>query len=456
MTIQKLRIAIVGAGPAGLYAAGHLLEERDIDVEIDILERLPTPWGLVRAAVAPDHPDKKRVADRLFDFHLQHPKVRFLGNIEVGTDVRHAELSQWYDAVIYSIGASSDTRMGIPGEELPGCRAAREFVSWYNGHPDFSDLQFDLSCERAIVVGNGNVALDVARILTTSVSELEKTDIADYALEALRTSRIKEVVLLGRRGHFQGAFHNPELEELEHLDGVDILIDGEDLPSDNEVVLDGADWETRRKVHTLRRLAKRPLSGADKRIVLRFLTSPVELLGDDKVRQLLVVRNHLEHDGQGNLKARPTEEESLLDTGLVLRAIGYRGHPFPGLPFDERRGVIANVDGRVCDNDTLVTGTYVTGWIKRGPKGVIGSNKKCARDTVRNLLEDFAAGRLTPASLDKEELFEVIKARTTELVTLPGWLQIDHLERQRGADKNRPRVKITDRRQLLQVSQQRP
>ena len=454
MSNQKLRIAIVGAGPAGIYAAGHLLEDRNFDVEIDMLERLPTPLGLVRAGVAPDHPDKKQVADRLFNFHLQHPKVRFLGNIEVGTDVRHAELAQWYDGVIYSVGASSDTRMGIPGEELPGCWAAREFVSWYNGHPDFSHLQFDLSCERAVVVGNGNVALDVARILTCPIRELEKTDIADYALAALKTSKVKEVVLLGRRGHFQGAFHNPELEELEHLEGVDIIIDGEDLPSDNEVVLDDADWETQRKINTLRRLAGRPLTGADKRIVLRFLTSPVELVGDSKVQQLLVVRNHLEHDEHGNLKARPTEEESLLDTGLVLRAIGYRGNPFPGLPFDERRGVIANVDGRVCDNEDIVTGTYVTGWIKRGPKGVIGSNKKCARDTVRNLLEDFTSGKLPPGSLNKDELLEELQTRVPDLVPLSGWLQIDRMERQRGVDADRPRVKITDRSQLLQYGQQ--
>jgi len=444
-----LRIAIVGTGPAAMYATEHLLEERVLAVEIDLYERLPSPWGLVRAGVAPDHPEKKWVVDRQFEFFIKNPRVRFFGNVEVGRDVRHAELSDWYDAVIYAVGANSDTRMGIPGEELPGCWAAREFVAWYNGHPDYSQLNFDLSCKRATIVGNGNVALDVARVLTTPVAELEKTDIADHALTALRDSNIKEVLILGRRGHLQSAFHNAELEELGHLPGVDVVVEVDDLPADNEVVMDGADWETQRKVVTLHYLAAQQNAWTDKRIVFRFLSSPVELLGNGKVEQVLVVANHLEHDETGQLKARATEEESLIDTGLVLRAIGYRGLPFPGLPFDECHGVIQNDNGRVVDRDTAVPGAYVTGWIKRGAKGIIGSNKKCARDTVRCLLADAEAGNLSAPSINAAAIFDELKQRQPRLVQLNDWRKIDHAERQAGRQQQRPRVKITDIKSML-------
>lgn len=446
---RPLRVAVVGAGPAGLYAVEHLLEKSGLDVEIDLYERLPTPWGLVRSGVAPDHPEKKLVIDRQFAFFLKNLRVRFIGNVEIGRDIRHAELAEWYDAVIYSVGANSDTRMGISGEELPGCWAAREFVSFYNGHPDYRHLKFDLSCERAIIVGNGNVALDVARILTMPVSELEKTDIADHALDILRTSKIREVVVLGRRGHLQGAFNNPELEELEHVRGVDVVVDGEDLPGENEVVMDGADWETLRKVKTLRRLVTRQPTAGNKRIVFRFLTSPIELLGDGKVEQVLVIRNHLERDEKGHLNARPTEDESILDAGLVLRAIGYRGTAFPGLPFDERRGVIQNQQGRVAENDHVLPGVYVTGWIKRGCRGIIGSNKKCSAETVHCLLEDMNAGRLTKATLDKEGVMAVVRERKPDVTLMSGWLAIDHAEREAGRLRGRPRVKVTDMTSLL-------
>lgn len=440
---RTYRIAIVGTGPAGMYATAHLLDLRDLNVEIDLYERLPTPWGLVRAGVAPDHPEKKLVIDRQFDYVFRHSKVRFIGNVAVGSDIRHVELADWYDAVIYAIGATGDTQMGIPGEELPGCWAAREFVAWYNGHPDFSHLQFDLSHERAVIVGNGNVALDVARILTMPVEELHKTDIADHALAALRTSSVKEVVILGRRGHIQAAFNNPELAELAELSGVDIIVETADLPSDNEVVMDNADWSARCKLNTLRNLAMRTVSNAEKRIVFRFLSSPTELVGSNKVEQVLIVQNRLEHNAQGKLQARATEIESLLDAGLVLRAIGYRGHPFPGLPFDVHRGVIQNRDGRVVDNDDVIPGAYVTGWIKRGPRGVIGTNKKCSRDTVRALLEDIDSNQLLPATLDADAVMAIVEQRQPDLVLRSDWLQIDHQEREAGRKQQRPRVKFT-------------
>ncbi|MCY4425941.1 MAG: FAD-dependent oxidoreductase [Halieaceae bacterium] len=441
-------VAIVGSGPAGMYAIEHLLEQTDLNVEIDLYEKLPTPWGLVRAGVAPDHPEKKLVVDRLFNYYLNHPRVRFIGNVEIGEDLRHAELAQHYDAVIYAIGATSDAQLGIPGEELEGSWAAREFVAWYNGHPEFSHLKFDLSCKHAVIVGNGNVALDVARILTTSPETLAKTDMADHAMDALRNSHIEEVTILGRRGPLQGAFNNPELEELQHLEGVDVVVDVEDLPAENEVVLDNANWETERKVKALARLAARQVSDAHKKITYCFLTSPVEFVGDDKVEQVLVVRNHLEHVEKGKLQARPTEEKSLLGTGLVLRAIGYRGNPFPGLPFDEHRGVIENQNGRVCDKGNVLPGVYVTGWIKRGPNGLIGTNKKCAAQTVQKLIEDTHA---SPASEDKSPaaLVEQLCQRNPKIVYLNNWQQIDHAERLAGRVQQRPRVKLTSIDQLF-------
>jgi ferredoxin/flavodoxin---NADP+ reductase len=451
-TALPLRVAVVGAGPAGMYAVEHLLETHGLAPDIDIFERLPNPWGLVRAGVAPDHPEKKLVVDRQFDFYLRDPRVRFIGNVEIGKDISHSELADWYDAVIYAVGAASDTRMGVPGEELPGCWGAREFVGFYNGHPDYSHLQFDLSCKRALVVGNGNVALDVARILTMAVTQLERTDIADQALDILSRSAIREVVVLGRRGFLQGAFHNPELEELEHLEGVDVVVEGEDLPRENDVILEGADWETRRKVTTLKRLAARRAGRSNKRIVLRFLSSPVELRGRGRVEQVLVARNHLEHDERGNLVARATDEQWMLDAGLVLRAIGYRGLPFPGLPFDDRRGVIRNIDGRVADAQGITPGAYVTGWIKRGCRGIIGSNKKCARDTVDNLLKDARAGRLPHARLNRDAVMAAIKQRKQGAVVLSSWLAIDHAEREAGRDLGRPRVKMTDVASMLKCA----
>jgi ferredoxin/flavodoxin---NADP+ reductase len=441
---SPLRIAVVGTGPAGMYAVGHILEARGPNIEVDLFERLPTPWGLVRAGVAPDHPEKKLVISRQFEFFLKSPRVHFFGNVDIGRDIRPAELSEWYDAVIYATGADGDTRMGIPGEDLRGCWSARQFVGFYNGHPDYRDLAFDLSCERAIVVGNGNVAFDVARMLTMSVAELARTDIADHALAVLRRSAIREVLILGRRSPLQGAFHNPELEELEHLEGVDVLVEGNDLPVDADALQHGVDWETLRKITTLRRFARRQPSTGNKRIVLRFLTSPVELLGDGKVERMVVARNHLERDLQGRLQARPSEEKSILATGLVLRAIGYRGSPFAGLPFDERLGVIRNRSGRVMDGDRVLAGAYVTGWIKRGCRGIIGTNKKCARESVDCLLEDIEAGRLIQHGLARDAVQAAVRSKKSNAVSRSGWLAIDHAERVAGRAQRRPRVKMTD------------
>ena len=426
-----------------MYGLEHLLEQQDFSVEIDLYEHLPVPWGLVRHGVAPDHPEKKLVADRLFNLFLGRPNVRFFGNVEIGSDITHTELSEWYDAVIYAVGANSDSKMGIPGENLPGSWAAREFVAWYNGHPDFADLDFDLSGKRAVVVGNGNVALDVARILTTPLEDLEKTDIADHALSALRKSNIEEVVILGRRSHLHAAYNNPELEEFSYLPGVEFKVEGDGLPSNDDKALYELDWVTKRKLKTLSRLAERKVDVTNKRIVFRFLSSPAELVGNGRVETIQVIRNRLELNEDGKMVARPTGEKTMIETGLVLRAIGYRGHPFPGLPFDESRGVIDNVVGRVADKGEVRPGVYVVGWIKRGPQGIIGTNKQCAAETVSHLLSDVSAGRIGDKSpLSSSEVSAAIAARKKDVVSESGWRKIDVSERRKGKRSGRPRVKF--------------
>lgn len=459
---RPLRVAIVGSGPAGMYAAGHLLGNpggtyvdgilmrlTDAAVEVDVFERLPTPWGLVRGGVAPDHPEKKLVA-RVFERIAARPGFRFFGNVEVGRDLQPAELAEWYDAVIYAVGASADPHLDIPGEDLAGCVSARQFVGWYNGHPDLADLRVDLTCERAVIVGNGNVALDVARILALHPNELAGTDIADHALEALRGSAIREVVILGRRDHCSAAFANPELDELAKLTDVDVAVDPPAIPTQAEARAAGADWNTRRKLETLRRFAARPAKAGSRRIVLRFLSAPVEFVGDTSVEGVLVCRNRLEPGSDGRMRAVPTDETSCITAGLVVRAVGYHGAPIPGIPFDKWRGVIPHEAGRVVDTGGVAPGSYVTGWIKRGPSGIIGTNKKCARDTVRSLLDDASSDRLpTRGTRNAEDVAALVRARRPTIVTYQDWKIIDRLERRNGRLAERPRVKLTRRSDLL-------
>lgn len=449
MTAPSYRVAIVGSGPAGIYAAQHLLRQRGIPVEIDLYEKLATPWGLVRAGVAPDHPEKKQIIDRQFAFTLANPHLCFLGNVELGRDIAPADLSAWYDATIYATGAGADKRMHVPGEDLPGCRSAREFVGFYNGHPDYSDLEFDRQSPLAVVVGNGNVALDVARMLTMPPAALATTDIADHALSALRNSQVREVILLGRRGPLQAAFANAELEELGRLGNVDIQVKGIKLPADGDEMLEQADWITRRKVQTLRQLAERPRAPDRKRIVFQFLCSPLELTGKDKVEQLLISHNRLERESQGNIIVEATGRQSVLQTNLVLRAIGYRGHAIRGLPFDERKGLIPNARGRVIDGAEINPGAYVTGWIKRGSRGIIGTNRKCAAETVAALLEDIALGRLHRSSLNRAAILSILCERQPQVVHLSDWKRIDRAERARGRPQGRTRAKFTRNDDLL-------
>jgi ferredoxin/flavodoxin---NADP+ reductase len=428
-----LRVAVVGSGPAGFYAAGALLGG-DVAAEVDMFERLPTPWGLVRLGVAPDHPKLKTVS-RAFERIAERPGFRFIGNVEIGRDVEHADLVRLYDAVVYAVGAQTDRRLGIPGEDLPGSWPATEFVAWYNGHPDHQASDFDLDVERAVVIGVGNVALDVARMLALTAEELAPTDTTDRAIAAINAATIREIVVVGRRGPAQAAFTTPELSELGELAGADVIVDPADLES-----AAGTDTNSERNVEVLRGFAAREPSGKSRRVVLRFFRSPVAIHGADRVESIELVRNELDASGH----AVSTEEREHLACGLVFRSVGYRGVELPGIPFDEASGTIPNERGRVAP------GVYVAGWIKRGPTGVIGTNKKDATETVESLLADLGDAARKGATADDVDAF--LDERGVRRVVYSGWLSIDELERAAGEPYGRPRVKLCTWDELLAVA----
>ncbi len=390
---RALRVAVVGSGPAAFYAAGHLLASEDPPAEVDMIERLPTPWGLVRLGVAPDHPNLKTVS-RAYEKIAARPGFRFLGNVEVGRDLSHEELAARYDAVVYAVGSQTDRRLGIPGEDLPGSWAATELVAWYNGHPDFQHLRFGLDgVERVVVVGNGNVALDVARMLALTRDELAPTDTTDEAIEAIVGSGIREIVVLGRRGPVQAAWTSTELGEMGDLAGADILVDPAELVLEpaSEAELEASSNLVQRNVEILRDFAAREPTGKPRSARLRFRVSPVAILGEEKVEGVEIVRNVLEADSSGQVRAVATEEREVIPCGIVFRSVGYRGVSLPGVPFDERSGTIPNATGRVLDaGGRPIPGLYAAGWIKRGPTGVIGTNKKDATETVDLLLRGRA------------------------------------------------------------------
>jgi ferredoxin/flavodoxin---NADP+ reductase len=450
---NPLRVAIVGSGPSGFYAAGQLLKDKERVTQVDLYDRLPTPWGLVRGGVAPDHPNIKAVS-RVYEKTAQHPEFRFFGNVELGRDLSREDLLDRYHAVVYAVGAAVDRQMGIPGEDLPGSHSATELVAWYNGHPDYRELEFDLSCERAVVVGNGNVAADVARMLALTRDELATTDVADHALDVLADSKIKEIVVLGRRGPAQAAFTNPELLELGEMTDADVLVDERDVELDplSREWLEGeeSDITARKNVEILTGYAGRKAEGKNKCIVLRFLVSPVEIHGDGKVEAITVRRNELQPDDAGVLRPKPTDETETIPAGIVFRSIGYKGVPLEGLPFDERRGVIPNEGGRLEN-----PGEYAVGWIKRGPTGIIGTNKRDAQETVNALLEDLEQGRLPePSTPDRGDLEELLRERQPDLVTYAGWEAIDRSEREAGEPHGRPRVKHTTFEELLEAARE--
>jgi ferredoxin--NADP+ reductase len=454
-TDEPLRVAIIGSGPAGFYAAGHLLKCKampDLVAEVDVFDRLPTPWGLVRAGVAPDHPNIKAVS-RVYEKTAALPGFRFFGGVELGRHIHRSDLLRHYHAVVYAVGSQADRRLGIPGEDLDGSWAATEFVAWYNGHPDYRELEFDLSTRRAVVIGNGNVALDVARMLALAPEELERTDVADHALDALRGSQVEEIVLVGRRGPLQAAFTNPELRELGELADADVIVDPAELELDghSERALATADPTRKRNLEVLRDYAARRPAGKRKRVVLRFLASPVEVRGGPGVAAIELVRNELTTDG----KARPTAEHETIETGLVFRSIGYRATPLPEVPFDERSCTIPNDHGRVLDpaSGDPLPGEYVVGWIKRGPTGVIGTNKRDADETVQALLDDFQAERLAqPDDPDPDAITELVE----DHIDYQGWLRIDAAERAAGEPQQRPRVKLCSTGELIAAANGAP
>ena len=444
----RLRVAVVGSGPAGFYAAGQLLASEEPRVEVDLIDRLPTPWGLVRLGVAPDHPNIKAVS-RAFERIAARPGFRFLGNVEVGRDVSHGELTELYGAVVYAIGAQTDRRLGIPGEELPGSWPATSFVAWYNGHPDFQHLEFDLSHERAVVIGNGNVALDVARMLALTPAELAPTDTTDTAIEAINAAGVKEIVVVGRRGPVQAAWTPVEVGELGELAGADILVDPTELELDaaSAAELEAAPPTVKRNVEHLREYAARTPEGRHRAIRLRFLLSPVAIVGDERVEAIELVRNELV-DG----RAVPTGDRELLECGIVFRSVGYRGVPLPDVPFDEGRCTVPNDGGRVVDAaGAAVRGVYCAGWIKRGPSGVIGTNKKDATETIELLLEDARAGALASGQA-AGAVDRLLRDRGVAVVTQSGWEAIDAAERAAGEPHGRPRLKLAAWDELLEAA----
>jgi ferredoxin--NADP+ reductase len=457
-TERPLRVAVVGAGPAGFYVAEHLLRRGDLVVDVDMFDRLPTPYGLVRAGVAPDH-QKIKAVTAAFDKVAAHPRFRFFGFVELGKDVSVGDLRGHYHQIVYTTGAQTDRRMGIPGEDLPGSHPATEFVAWYNGHPDYRDCQFDLSQERVAVVGVGNVAVDVARILCRTADELAATDIADHALEALRHSRVREVYLLGRRGAAQAAFTNPEIKELGELGGADISVRPDEVELDaltREALEKGGDRASIKKVEILQSYARRAPSGKPHRLALRFLVSPVAVLdnGAGAVGAIRLVRNRLVTSATGTVQAQPTDQFEELPVGLVFRSVGYRGVPLPGVPFDDKWGVVLNEKGRVLDPDIKqpLPGEYTAGWIKRGPTGVIGTNKPDAAETVTEMLEDVAAGQtLEPSEPDPAAAERLVRQRQANYVTYADWLRLNELEIARGRARGSPRLKFTRLDEMLDV-----
>ena len=443
---ETLRAAIIGAGPSGFYAAGQLLASDEPQFAIDLYDRLPTPYGLVRSGVAPDHPKIKSVT-KAYDKTSQHERFRFFGHVELGSDVTRQQLLDHYHVVCYTIGTSTDKRLGIPGEDLNGSHAATEFVAWYNGHPDHCGLEVDLQAKQVVVVGAGNVAIDVARMLALAPSELEITDTADHAIDVLRSSGIEEITIFARRGPLQAAFTNPELLEMGELERGDVEVVGGELDELSAVALLDADKTRRRNVEILQDYAARPKTGKPITVRFRFLASPIELLGDENahVRAVKIENNEIVARDDGSLGARGTGAFEEIPAQLVFRSIGYRGLPVAGIPFDERRGLILNAAGRVTDADGVQQlGEYVSGWIKRGPSGVIGTNKKDSQDTVDKILEDAAAGRLNQPPED--DIDALIANNCADVVTWDGWQAINAIETAvgEGSSPARPRVKLTE------------
>lgn len=455
---SPLRVAVVGAGPTGFYTADYLLKQDAQVVEVDMFERLPTPFGLVRYGVAPDHQKIKSVT-KVYDRIAQNPRFRFYGNVELGKHISLADLRSHYHQIAFTTGAQSDRRLGIPGEDLEGSVPATEFVAWYNGHPDYRDYQIDLSCEHVVVIGVGNVAMDVARILCRTPEELAVTDIADYALKALKASKVKHVTIVGRRGPAQAAFTTPEIKELGELADTEaiVLADEAELdPLSQSALASRSDRATEKKVQIIQSYVERKPTEKSRTLTLRFLVSPIELIGDEngRVAAVRLAKNELYATDAGSLRSRQTDEVETVPAGLVFRSIGYRGIPLEGVPFYDNWGVILNNEGRVIDPDsqTPVTGEYTAGWIKRGPSGIIGTNKPDALETVNHMLADAEAGAtLKPSDASADSAAAFVAQRQPRFISYDDWLKLDQMELARGEAQGRPRVKFTSVEEMLAV-----
>ena len=447
---KPIRVAIVGSGPSGMYAADALISQTAIPVSVDVIDKLPVPFGLVRYGVAPDHLSIRSVRDTL-DKVFDKPGVRFVGNVEVGTDISVANLRDFFDAIVFTYGASRDRRLGIPGEDLDGSVAATDLVAWYCGHPEADRATFERlipSATSAVVVGVGNVAVDVTRVLAKTVGELTHTDMPEYVFDTLRRSPITDIHVLGRRGPAQATYPTKELRELGELLDSDIVVDPADLVFDEASdQLIATDKAIARNVDVVKEWATRSKSGKSRRIHLHFMARPVELLGDERVHEVVVERTEL--DGTG--AARGTGATFVIPADFVVRSVGYRGQPLAGVPFDETRSVIPNLDGRVQDGTQVVAGQYVAGWIKRGPTGIIGTNKKDATASVASLLADVdklpTAPFATTADFDKWLAAAGVRAVGNE-----GWRAIDAAERALGATNGRDRTTIATNQDLLRAA----
>ena len=449
-----MRVAIIGSGPAGFYAAEALLKRADATVDVDMFDRLPTPYGLVRGGVAPDH-EKIKTVVRVFAATAARPTFRFLGNVRLGRDLTVEELRRHYHQIVYATGNEADRRLGIPGEGVTRCTPATVFVGWYNGHPDYRNAKIDLSVERVAVIGNGNVAVDAARILLRTGNELEQTDIAAHALEALRTSRVREVFLLGRRGPAQAAFSPAELKELGTLEAAYTVIAPGELAGCAEST---GNAEADRNLKILRAFAAREPRPNAKKLHLRFCASPTEVIADavGGVAGLLLEKNRLEARPDGTVAARGTGEFEALDVGMVLPAIGYAAERIAGVPYDEKARVVANEDGRVVDpvSRSVIANEYVVGWARSGPQGLIGEHKRASAHVVGHMIADGAAlaARALP---ERDAIVGLLHERGVHPVSFSDWKQLDEVETVRGARRGAPRDKIVDVEAMLEVLGQR-
>ena len=455
MNDSTKRVAIVGSGPAAFYSAMELLRHDDPMVSVDMLERLPTPYGLVRGGVAPDH-EKIKSVTKIFERAAGHPRFRFFGNVEFGKDIQRIELLQHFHAVIYAYGSSTDRHLNIIGETLKGSHAATEFVGWYNGHPDYRYHQFDLTSKRVAIIGMGNVAIDCARILCQDPENLAKTDIAQHALEALRQSKVEEVFLIGRRGPVQAAFTPAEVRELLHLPKVDALMRASDLELDDhsKEELSKASRNTKLNMEILQQIHDQGDRGNPRKLHLCFLISPTKIEGTKRVEGLDLVHNEIVKEG-GVLKAKATDEVMHLNVDMVLRSIGYMGEAISGLPFDDRRGTIPNDQGQLLDSvdGKLLKQEYTAGWIKRGPSGVIGTNKQDALETVNRLKQNWQTIQTPEPKLVQVDLVDLLEDKKINFVSFDDWKKLDKFEVEQGQSFAKTRQKICEVQEMLDLIQ---